>query len=237
MRMREANVTTCEHCGAEAMDEQGQCHNCGWSAANDDGEPSLGETRAADVAPAGAPATHATGSPQAYPDRTVDLPRYGATSRPTVASGRPANAGTPSLTGGPATRFCGACGARITGTEAFCGQCGTPVGGASDPSYGTVLSPAPHTPTGYQPGASSGWANVQGDAPTEAIIAPPPPSVRGLPSNPYSQVSYGSRVGTAPPQTPAPASSSRTGRIVFGILCIVGSLISAAAAVILALQK
>ena len=50
----EANVTTCEQCGANAVDERSICRNCGWEAdarafrADEDAQ-SLGETRAAQM--------------------------------------------------------------------------------------------------------------------------------------------------------------------------------------------
>src|SRR5215475_8998999 len=74
---REAAVNTCERCGADAVDARGVCQNCGWqrrgNAFTDTaGAPSLGETRAADVMPMGAPQG-------AFPS-SANQPQRGATS-------------------------------------------------------------------------------------------------------------------------------------------------------------
>src|SRR5579885_3395710 len=97
----EAAVNTCERCGADAVDARGICQHCGWQGRSDGfsdttGAPSLGETRAADVAPLG----------MGLPSRA---PNAGQGSRGWASS---AASNTP-VSNPSATRFCGTCGARI----------------------------------------------------------------------------------------------------------------------------
>lgn len=230
-------MTTCEQCGADTIDEQGVCHTCGWNTpqpssaelydevdADDelDGAPSLGETRAAEVADA--PSASSTGRYSAAPviERTTDMPRYTGvrqTEPPPSTRARTSASG--------AGRFCGTCGARVAPGEMYCGQCGSPVGQLN----GTMTSRvgAPMTLAG---GTAAGWSEAEGDAPTEAFAA----SQRGF-SRPGGATAfptgrYGQQTGV---QAAAP-SSTRTMRVIFGVLCLAGSLVSAAAAVIVALQ-
>jgi hypothetical protein len=234
-------VTRCEQCGAEAVSADGVCGNCGWqspaaveapeAAADELGSsPSLGETRAAAIPdipdlPAPQPATR-SGAPAAAAapalERTVDLPRY-------APPARPAGSRAPTTTGTPA-RFCGTCGARITGNEAFCGQCGTPVS-ASMADAGTAFR-APATGTArFRSDADSPWQPADGDAPTEAFL--PPVSAYGRGSRPTAYPMDGGYPAGRAPET---SGSGRSVRIVLGILCLVGSLASAAGALLLALQ-
>jgi hypothetical protein len=232
-------VTRCEQCGADAVSADGVCGNCGWQmpaatdapaaeAADELGSsPSLGETRAANIPdlPAPRPATR-TGAPVAAPapalERTVDIPRYAPPVRP--AGSRP-----PATTGTPA-RFCGTCGARITGNEAFCGQCGTPVS-ASIADAGTAFR-APATGTArFRADADGAWQPSDGDAPTEAFLPPAPAYGRGA-----RPTAYPMDAGYAAARTPEAGGSGRSVRIVLGVLCLVGSLASAVGALLLALQ-
>lgn len=232
-RRGRTNVTTCEQCGADAVNAQGVCANCGWQAPaglyEDDDSPSLGETRAADIpAPDGLPGARYAQTPPPRFSRTAELPRPGQPSHasgPAGGGGMGTNAGT--------TRYCGTCGARIATGEAFCGQCGTPVG-ASGGDYGTVNMPA-GTASRYQIGGA-GWS-AGGDAPTEQYVAP---LANGYPHTqagmPYTPPAYASGPNM-PPVGAAPASGSgRTVRVVFGVLCLAGSIASAIVAVILAVQ-
>ena len=188
-----------------------------------DDAPSLGETRAAEVADA--PAGSATGrysvAPAPVVERTTDMPRY-TQDRP------PARPGTRAHTSaGGIGNFCGTCGARIALGEMYCGQCGSPVGQAAGATTGRVGVPATRVN-----GSAAGWSDAEGDAPTEAFAVSQAGYPRGFSSTPYPAGRYGQQSGVA---TPA-SGSSRTMRIIFGLLCLTGSLVSAAAAVIVALQ-
>ncbi|HEX6800449.1 MAG TPA: zinc ribbon domain-containing protein [Ktedonobacterales bacterium] len=218
-------MTRCENCGADSVDARGVCRTCGWQASDDvtldDDSPSLGATRAADVLePKG---TRAPRSGGATPPRPSTSAQYGASS-----------AGTPpSPRGGTGTaRFCGTCGARLEPGEAFCGQCGTPVSAAGD--Y-TRNVPAGST-SRYYVGGNGGWSGSNGDDYTEAFTAPPLPAAA-----PYNRPSTAGGGPYTPPgfgaATPPATDQSRTGRIVFGLLCILGSLVSAAGAVYIAFAR
>jgi zinc-ribbon domain len=118
------------------------------------------------------------------------------------------NAPTPGAT---SSRFCGACGARIEPGQTFCGQCGTPVAASG---VFSAAAPAVSEDSGhYIVGAYPQWDPADRDAPT-VVDAP----IRG-----------GHRVA------PTGDSSGRALRIIFGVLCLLGSLISAIAAIVLAL--
>lgn len=212
-------MTTCEYCGADAVDQRGVCQNCGRLAADsgsrlDDDRPSLGETRAADMPPVQPPRT----PPAGMSSRTAGTPRYGS--------------GAAQRTSGPqgTARFCGTCGARIEPGEAFCGQCGSPVGAGADYTRDMTVSDSSR----YGATGSGTWGAGGGDAPTEAYDYPPPPVVApynrgGLAGGPYTP----SRFGASPA---LPAAASRTNRTLFGLLCLLGSLLSAAGAVYLAIK-
>jgi hypothetical protein len=160
-----------------------------------------------------------------YPfEHTVDMPRNTPPVSPLTRTG----ASGPNMGGtqGGTSRYCGTCGARIEPGEVFCGQCGTPVGAG-----GNTLG-------AYGGGRSSGsgryrmeedddvWSPGQGDALTEAIPPPPNPAQfgRGVVSSPYS-ATYASVAGYDE------TGSARNTRIMWGILCLVASLLLAAAAV------
>lgn len=226
----EGDVTTCEQCGADAIDGRGRCLNCGWQAPGSDYEqdssPSLGETRAADIQDVvEARNSRATHSPAPRFDRTAQMPPYGQMQPQPAHAGpnTPPFAGATAMTG--TSRFCGACGARITGNEAFCGQCGTPIG-ATGSGFGSDMD---QEPTRYQVSGASGWQQRGGDEPTEMFMPAP-----ANPYQPRSGVPY-QQTGNAPAVSRAD-DSSRTVRIVFGILCLAGSISSAVAAIVLALN-
>ncbi len=223
-------MTTCEQCGADAVDARGQCANCGWQATPAgyaaDSSPSLGETRAADALdPVEARGNYASPASEPRFAPTAQLPNYAAPRpRPTPTRGAPHTPPVNGATGMTGTaRYCGTCGARIAGDEAFCGQCGTPIG-ASGAGLGGAMD---QQPTRYQVGA--GWQSGGGNDPTELYVAPPFNPYQHRSGIPYQPAGYD-------PTAQHPASSSRTARIVFGILCLAGSLGSAVAAIVLALR-
>lgn len=232
-------MTTCEQCGADTVDEQGVCHTCGWHAPEPasadlydavepdedlDDAPSLGETRAAEVADA--PATSSTGRYSAAPvvERTTDMPRFTAAG---AGHSEPHPGGRARPSGGATGQFCGACGARIAGGEMYCGQCGSPVGQMGGTATGRVGMPMT-----LANGTGTGWSEVEGDAPTEAFAVSQRGYTRPGSSTPFPTGRYGQTSGVPVPAT----NSTRTMRVIFGALCLVGSLVSALAAVIVALQ-
>jgi hypothetical protein len=235
---REAAVNTCERCGADAVDARGICQNCGWQRRGNGftetvGTPSLGETRAAD-----APPTAAAQGSYSQPDGRS--PRSFASGQGGGAWSGSSAGDTPASASSGTSRYCGACGARIEPGQAFCGQCGTPV---RSESGALIPEPASPSPSRYRIGNDLGWMPEDLNAPTEQIPDMPAPvggygpsGVRiqpGLPYQgpPYSRSGYGATVDQ---QIGAP-DSSRTLRMILGVLCLVGSLISAVAAIVLAL--
>jgi zinc ribbon protein len=226
-------VTTCEQCGADAVNAQGVCASCGWHAPvgiyEDDDSPSFGETRAADVPTTDdAPGARYPQTPPRFA-RTSEMPRPGEPSR---VSGPPSGNGMG--TGAGTARYCGTCGARIATGEAFCGQCGTPVG-TSGGDYGTV-NMAAGTAARYQIGGT-GWAAGAGDASTEEYAASTANGYLRMPGGvPYTPPVYagGPSMGAGGAAT---SGSGRTVRLVFGVLCLAGSIASAVAAVILAVHQ
>jgi hypothetical protein len=133
----------------------------------------------------------------------------------------------PNATGtqGGTSRYCGTCGARIEPGEVFCGQCGTPVGSGGN-SLGAYGGGRNSGSGRYQMEDEDVWSPGQGDALTEAIAPTPMPAHfgRAAASSPYSGT-YASASGYDE------AGSERTTRIVWGVLCLVVSLLLAAAAV------
>jgi len=231
-------VRTCEECGADAVDARGICQNCGWEMqAMDDDAPSLGETRAADI-PTTVAGNRGRVTPPVQPsgvaspplfERTVDMPRYA------TPPSRPTRNNATSMTGTQGTsRYCGTCGARIERGEVFCGQCGTPVG-ASGNNFGNAggRSAVGGSPSRYFVGDEEMWSPTQGDALTEAYVPSPPPPMparynQGMASAPYHQ-----GYGTPAPLAGQPANASaRTARIVWGVICLAASLLTAGAAVL-----
>lgn len=209
----------CERCGANAVDQQGICRNCGYQAPNDayNDDASLGETRAAD------PVAPPLGSRYAGAD-------YGATAA--MATHAPLSAPVSGGASGAGTaRFCGVCGARITGSEAFCGQCGAPV----TPSGAGARVGGQPPASRYQVGPA-GW-DGDPNAYTEAL--PEAPLVAAS-RNPYGggdafARSYAPAYGATGrgSVTPAPSSGgmSRGTKITLGVVFLVLSIILALIAV------
>lgn len=207
----------CERCGADALNVHGVCRNCGWQAPVDafDEHPSLGETR---------PAESVMPSPQAaYYPRTNGYqgPVSGATA---AAPGSRSPRSAPSTSGAP--RFCGVCGARITGSEAFCGQCGSPI--ASAPG----MPSSQPGPGRYQVGPAS-WDEGDANAYTEALPEPPPLATRSPYGNdPYAR-SYGPSYGGGAGARPE-GGLSRSARTTIGALCLGASVLIAIITITLA---
>lgn len=219
---------TCEYCGADAVDAQGICQNCGRRAvgtavAADNSLPSLAETRPADIpAPANIPArarSSGTGAPRGIDGRSSNQPSFQDVSA--------------SQSGSVTTRYCGTCGAPIEPGRQFCGQCGTPVtgGGISGAHEGTVFTPVPSASGRYANQSGDEWAADDYDAPTEAFagITPGRPFGYG-PSAPYAR----SGMHGAGAASGARQGMSREMRILLGIACILAGLMSGAGAIILA---
>jgi zinc-ribbon domain len=210
---------TCEHCGADALDPNGVCRECGWHAQDDGGSPSLAETRAADVpAVARTPLIARRSNPDPVfqsDDRTMAAPPAGPMGRP----------GTRASGGTGTGRYCGTCGARIEPGEQFCGQCGTPLFSGSGVDLGTAYRPTQFAPASYGAASAPDWTPADHDAPTVEY----PEMLGGMGSG------YPGRMGSSY----APASPDRGGnrelRIVLGILCILGGLVSGAGAIFLAI--
>lgn len=219
-------MKTCEQCGLDTVDARGTCRNCGWQQRSDwfsdtDDSPSLGETRAADVPPGGYPPA----SPTAQAARGSRVNPYPPTeARPTAIVGGATSGG----------RFCGTCGARLESGTAFCGQCGTPVA-TSSPGGLTFGSSALRQPQ-QEPYRVGGWSEGDGNEVTEMI--PGTPAYNGFgrsgvgPGATYSGAAYHPAGYT--PARPA-STSSQASRLLIGVLCLIGSIISASAAIILAL--
>lgn len=232
-------MTTCEHCGARAVNAHGICEECGWrttasGAAFDDSSPSLGETRAADVpfTPAerrttAVPGSRVPNTPMPPLERTTGMPNQTGAPRSTADARPRYTTASPTST----SRYCGTCGARIAPGEAFCGQCGTPVGAGS--VAGTSLQPAANQYERYQIEADSTWSAAEGDAPTEAFIpSSGQPYVHGFSSAPNARGGYAPSTGAATAN-----ASARTGRIIVGVICLIGSLASAIGAIVLAMTN
>ncbi len=226
-------MKTCERCGADAVDARGVCRNCGWQAqqdlygqnryGNEDDAPSLGETRAADIPPGGYP-------PSAQATRNAPSP-YAPDARPTSAI----SGGGGATSGG---RFCGTCGARLESGTAFCGQCGTPV--ASSGATGLSFGASGLRQSGPEQYHIGGWQDADPNDATEMMPGAGAPAYNGFgrsgvgPGASYGATPY-HPAGYAPAQSSAATSSSRTARLMFGALCLLGSIISASLAIILAL--
>jgi hypothetical protein len=213
----------CERCGADAIGVDGVCQECGWrrgmSRTDDYGSsPSLAQTRAADIPPLARPAPNAP--------RTAPGAPFLSQRGPSATSARPFDRLNSTFLGGMSTsQFCGSCGARIEPGQQFCGQCGAASSfGVSSPEHGTELQRTRFTP-GPSGSMSGAWSTDEYDAPTEAFSDAFPSVAPGYSS--AGPRSYGDQ----------PRGMSRELRIIFGILCILGGLVSGAAAIILALAN
>lgn len=221
-------MNTCEQCGADAVDARGTCRVCGWQAWNQrysdvDDAPSLGETRAADIPQGG----YGSPSPISQAPRGSRGNLY------------PTEAGATAMMGGATSggRFCGTCGARLESGTAFCGQCGSPV--AASTASGLTFGASGLRPTSQQKYRVGGWSDDDGNDLTEAMTGMAgAPAYNGYgrsgPGLPQSGAPY-HPAGYAPAGQASQASSSRTTRLVVGVFCLIGSIISASAAIILAL--
>ncbi|HEY7835473.1 MAG TPA: zinc-ribbon domain-containing protein [Ktedonobacterales bacterium] len=217
---------TCTHCGADAVDASGVCQACGWHAqsvpAPAPGEAdALAETREADIPLPARRATTARNAPT--PSAPTPFAIAGTTPAPRSGPRTGAYGG-----GAPATtRYCGTCGAEIEEGRQFCGQCGTPVAPYDETdSPRTIAAPRRGTfpPAGYADDDDEMWSPADQDAPTEQFI---PPYSR--PNAPYRQSGY---YGAA---APTGGGMSRETRVLLGILCILGALVSGAGAIVVAL--
>jgi hypothetical protein len=222
-------MTTCEHCGADAVGVDSICRACGWRAAGSevvepDDTPSLAETRAADLpVPARSPLLSRVQAPPAFGARDV----RGA---PAPSGGSSTHAGTGPLPGGQTSRFCGTCGARIEVGQQFCGQCGSAVLGGSDIEEGTALQRSVYPPAPRRASSPNAWASVDQDAPTETFMDYPDQGMGSYPQQfGFGRPAMGQAGGAARDQ-------SSDVRILIGILCVLGGLISGAGALILALS-
>lgn len=222
-------MNTCEQCGADAVDARGICRNCGWQARlgifiEADDTPSLGETRAADIPPGG----YAASSPAAQSTRNARMNQYPTDARPTALVGGGATSGG---------RFCGSCGARIENGVAFCGQCGSPIAASATNAltYGSNGLRPPEQER-YRVG---GWSDGDGNDPTEAIPGATGYSGFGRsgagPGLPYGGAPYHPTGYMQSRSSTANAGSSHTMRLIVGVLCIIGSIVSASSAIILAI--
>lgn len=135
----------------------------------------------------------------------------------------PAGPATPPPAAAAPTRYCGTCGAPLDPGRPYCGQCGTPVStsGVSAPGPGPMPS-SPSNSDLYSGSnvswSSDGWNDGDGDAPTVAEL-------------PMDDL-YGRYAGPGPIDAD---DSSRSLRLVVGILCLLGSFATAIAAIVLAL--
>lgn len=212
---------TCERCGADALDASGVCGECGWHAQNGGSSPSLAETRAADVPAAARNPLIARRSNPASAFPTDDRP---ATPPPPSPMSRP---GTHAARGTGTGRYCGTCGARIEPGEQFCGQCGTPLLSGSGVDLGTAYRPAAFPPPSYAVDSADNWVPADHDAPTIEY----PEMLGGM------GPSYPGRMGYAHLTPTSAPGANRELRIVFGILCILGGLVSGAGAIFLAISR
>jgi hypothetical protein len=109
------------------------------------------------------------------------------------------------------TRFCATCGAPLEPGRSFCGQCGTPVSTSGVHSSATNSVPPA---SGMYRRSVADWDDLDADAPTVAEMPM---------ENFYTDVA-------------APEDASRALVILVGVLCLIGSFATAAAAIILALR-
>jgi len=185
-----------------------------------DDAPSLGETRAAD--PAYAPP--ATGR---YPASAPGVDRASTIAAQATRSPRSAPMSGPvSGPNGATARFCGSCGARVTGAETFCGQCGKPLGNPSGAGVHGSSQPGPSAR--YQVG---GWDD-DSNAYTEAL--PESPTIAAA-HNPYSgdpyARSYAPQYGSRSAMEAESGGMSRSTRMTLGVVFLAISIVLALGAI------
>ncbi len=217
-------MTTCVHCGADAVGADGVCRACGWrlggiaaGTAGREDTPSLAETREADVPTPVRSSLLARSPGSARPATTGGRSRYADLA--TIGAGGPASNADVGM--GPSSRFCGTCGARIEAGKQFCGQCGTPILPAAGLEEGTALQRSVYP--GAR-GAADPWSPADPDAPTEEFGQF---GMGGYPQQ-FGASGYSTQSGVAD------AAQRSDTRILIGIFCVLGGLLSAAAAIILA---
>lgn len=187
-----------------------------------DDAPSLGETRAAD--PAFSPPV--TGR---YPASASGVDRASTVAAQATRSPRSSPMSEPMSGPNAATsRFCGSCGARVTGIETFCGQCGKPLGSPSGAGMRGGSQPAPSAR--YQVGAAAEWDD-DANAYTEAL--PESPTIAAS-YNPYSgdpyARSYAPQYGSRGAMD-AEGGMSRSTRMTLGVVFLAISIVLALGAI------
>ncbi len=196
-----------------------------------DDAPSYGETRAADPALSPPPAArYGASGPGACGAAAVDRGSTAAAQATRAARTGPvsgANAGANA--GAAGGRFCGVCGARITGAETFCGQCGSPVTPVSGPG----------ARPGSQPGPIGRYgAPAWDDDPNGYTEALPESPTMAASRNPYADPyarsyapQYGSRGAVA--EAPAAGGMSHSTRVTLGVVFLAISILLALGAILL----
>jgi len=190
-----------------------------------DDAPSYGETRAADPALSPPPAArYGASAPGAFgADRGSTIAAQATrASRTGPVSG--ANPGAAA-----AGRFCGVCGARITGAETFCGQCGSPVAPASTPGARPGSQPGPIGRYGAPAWDDdpNGYTEALPESPTMAASRNP------YAADPYARSyapQYGSRGAVA--EAPVASGMSRSTRVTLGVVFLAISILLALGAIL-----
>lgn len=125
---------------------------------------------------------------------------------------------------GGAPRYCGVCGARITGSETFCGQCGSPITAAPTP-VGHSTGPGR-----YQVGPSN-WNTDDAEGFTEALLEPPAMGRAPYANDPYAR-SYAP--GYSGDAKAGAGGLSRSAKITLGALFLGASVLLAIITIVLA---
>jgi hypothetical protein len=173
-----------------------------------DDQGDFGATNAADI---GATTALPGGQPTPRPPLRPSVVQGGTNQYPRAPR---TGVNAPPLTPPPVvstTRFCGTCGAPLEPGRPFCGQCGTPV--STSGVHSTAMNASPSS-SGLYRGSGAGWGALDSDAPTVAEMPM---------ENLYGEMA-------------APDDTSRSLRILIGVLCLVGSFATAVAAIVLALH-
>jgi hypothetical protein len=128
-------------------------------------------------------------------------------------------------------RFCGVCGARITGTETFCGQCGSPVGSPSGPGGRPGSQPGGGR---YQVGGVAGWDDDDRNAYTEALPETPTMAAARNPfaNDPYGR-SYAPQYGGQGTAAAQQTGMTRSTRMTLGVIFLAISILLALGAIAL----